>query len=289
MARFSTPSLCFRFHVAVLAALAAGFASPALAEGPRPEEVRVPAEDVALRAMVYRPQGPGPHPAVIALHGCGGLFNSQGWPSARHADWGRRLAAEGFLVVMPDSFGSRGLGSQCGVGARSVRAGRERVADVLATKNWLQTQPEVKASAISLLGWSNGGATVLAAIRTDRKPADGAPDIARAVALYPGCRVQAESPNFRARLPLLILMGEADDWTPPGPCISLTRNALLRGEPVDIKLYPDAYHDFDHPDRQITQRSGLAFSASGDGRATVGTNEAARADALKRVPAFLAR
>lgn len=299
MAQFSTPSFgfrCRRLPAALLAALLVALTAGAAAAQPEPsppaptvERVQIPGEDVALRAVLYRPQGAGPHPAVIALHGCGGLFNSQGRPSARHADWGTRLAAQGFMVLMPDSFGSRGLGSQCGVAARQVRANRERVADVLAARNWLQAQRDVKPDAISLMGWSNGGATVLAAIREDRKPADGAPDIARAVAFYPGCRGQAESPLFRARLPLLILMGAADDWTPPAPCISLARAAALRGENVELRLYADAYHDFDHPERRLTQRSGLAFSAGGDGTATVGTNDEARRDAIARVPNFLAR
>jgi dienelactone hydrolase len=175
------------------------------------------------------------------------------------------------------------------VAARQVRASRERVADVLAARNWLQAQRDVKPEAISLMGWSNGGATVLAAIREDRKPADGAPDIARAVAFYPGCRGQAESPMFRARVPLLILMGAADDWTPPAPCISLARAAALRGENVELRLYADAYHDFDHPERRLTQRSGLAFSAGEAGTATIGTNDEARRDAIARVPNFLAR
>jgi dienelactone hydrolase len=267
-----------------------------VADGQVHELVRIPAEDIELNAAIYRPAGPGPHPAVIALHGCGGLFSSSALrPSARHDDWGRRLAAQGFLVVMPDSFGSRGLGSQCGVVNRTVRSGRERVADVSATRTWLQKRTDVKPASISLIGWSNGGSTVLAAVRADRKPGDTAPDIARAVAFYPGCRVQAEALSFRARVPLLILIGEADDWTPAGPCVSLTRAAELRGEPVEIKTYPDAFHDFDHPNREVAQRGGLAFAAgrpsteTGGGTATVGTNEAARNDALARVPAFLAR
>jgi dienelactone hydrolase len=263
----------------------------ALAQGGH-EIVRVPAEDVELTAALYRPAGPGPHPAVIALHGCGGLFGAtSGRPTARHDDWGRRLAAQGFLVVMPDSFASRGLGSQCGVASRSVRAGRERVADVAATRAWLQKRADVRPAAISLVGWSNGGSTVLAAVRADRKPGDTAPDFAKAVAFYPGCRVQAETVSFRARMPLLILIGAADDWTPPEPCEALARAAELRGEPVEITVYPDAFHDFDHPNREQTERSGVAFStgARGAGKATVGTNVAARADALARVPAFLAR
>jgi dienelactone hydrolase len=251
--------------------------------------VRLPGEDVELTAALYRPAGPGPHPAVIALHGCGGLFNASGKPSARHADWGQRLSEVGFLVLMPDSFRSRGLGSQCGVVSRSVRPGRERVADVLAAKTWLQARADVKPAAISLLGWSNGGSTVLAAVRSDRRPGDKAPDIARAVAFYPGCRGQAESNSFRARIPLLILIGEADDWTPAAPCTSMAAAAVNRCEAVDIKLYPGAFHDFDHPDRPLTERRNLAFTGSGSGRATIGTDREARLDAIVRVPAFLAR
>lgn len=251
--------------------------------------VKIPSEDISLTTAVYRPAGPGPFPAVIALHGCGGLFNRHGHPSARHADWGERLAAQGFLVAMPDSFQSRGLGSQCAVSGRQVRPGRERVADLMAVRGWLLSQPDVKPDAISLLGWSNGGSTVLAAVRRDRRPADGKPDFARAVAFYPGCRVQAETRSFNARLPLLILIGEADDWTPAAPCETLARLASGQGDAVEIRTYPNAFHDFDHPDRALTTHSGLAFTGSGTGIATAGTNRAARDDALTRVPAFLQR
>lgn len=271
---------------ACIVAFCASAALIARAEA-KPEIVRIQAEEVELTAALYKPSGPGPHPAVIALHGCGGLFNAQGTPSARHDAWGEKLAEAGFVVLMPDSFKSRGLGSQCGFVSRAIRASRERVADMLAAKIWLQARPEVKRTAISLVGWSHGGSTVLAAIRQDRRPADDAPDIARAVAFYPGCRAQIESPGFRARLPLLILMGDADDWTPAAPCKALVSAAADRGEPVQIKLYADAYHDFDHPNRPLTQRAGAATAPTGT--ATVGTNASARQDALWRVPAFLAR
>ena len=276
-----------RTRHAAATVLALGLSAvPATAQ---PELVRIPAEEVELVAALYRPSGPGPHPAVIALHGCGGLFNRTGSPTARHADWGQRLADAGFLVVMPDSFRSRGLGSQCGISNRSVRPSRERVADVLATKIWLQARGDVKASAVSLLGWSNGGSTVLAAVRSDRKPGDASPDLARAIAFYPGCRAQAESSSFRTRLPLLIMIGDADDWTPAAPCKALAEAAWARGEAIDLKLYPGAYHDFDHPGRPVTERRDLAFTADGSGTARAGTNPAARQDALTRVPAFLAR
>jgi dienelactone hydrolase len=254
------------------------------------ERVKIPGEDgLLLDAVVYRPAGPGPFPAVVAMHGCGGLWNRHGAPSARHADWGERLAAQGFLVVLPDSFSSRGLGSQCGVSERSVRASRERVADAHVVRRWLQSRADVKPAAISLMGWSNGGSTVLGAMRADKGMADGRPDFAGAVAFYPGCRAAFESQKYRLRRPLLILMGSEDDWTPPGPCEGLVMAARARGEPADIVIYPGAVHDFDHPSLRHRQREGLAFSANGDGKARVGTDPEARADALARVPRFLAR
>jgi dienelactone hydrolase len=300
MVRLLLPVLLAALAAALPPARAQSAAAPAataqpLPALPSPADTRMPlplADGSQIGAHWYPLplQADGaPRPAVVALHGCGGLFNRTGSPTARHADWGQRLADAGFLVVMPDSFRSRGLGSQCGISNRSVRPSRERVADVLATKIWLQARGDVKASAVSLLGWSNGGSTVLAAVRSDRKPGDASPDLARAIAFYPGCRAQAESSSFRTRLPLLIMIGEADDWTPAAPCKALAEAARARGEAIDLKLYPGAYHDFDHPGRPVTERRDLAFTADGSGTARAGTNPAARQDALTRVPAFLAR
>lgn len=268
--------------------LACGFVAPALASG-SPERVAFEGPGVSLRAEMYRPAGPGPFPAVVAMHGCGGLYERGGALNPRHADWGERLAAAGFLVLLPDSFGSRGLGSQCRTGAREIRPGRERVADAFAAKAFLQARPDVKPGAVSLLGWSNGGSTVLYAAAAEARTAgrDG-PDFARAVAFYPGCRLPAER-GWRDRVPLLILVGAADDWTGAAPCQTLAQRSDARGEAVSIVVYPGANHDFDHPSLPIRQRDGLAYTADGNGLAHVGTDPAARADALRRVPAFLAR
>ena len=146
----------------------------------------------------------------------------------------------------------------------------------------------MKPGAVSLLGWSNGGSTVLYTAAAGARGAFGGPDFARAVAFYPGCRVPAER-GWRDRVPLLILVGQDDDWTGAGPCQTLADDAARRGDAVSIVVYPGAYHDFDHPNLPVRERGGLAYTADGNGQAHVGTNPAARADALRRVPAFLAR
>jgi dienelactone hydrolase len=139
------------------------------------ESVSFPGAGAALKAFLYRPTGSGPFPAVVALHGCAGLYEKSGALSPRHVDWAERLAARGFIVLLPDSFGSRGAEAQCRTDDRVTSPSKERVEDVLAARNYLQSRPDVKADAISLLGWSNGGSTVLYAVQKHHRPRTGSP------------------------------------------------------------------------------------------------------------------
>jgi dienelactone hydrolase len=193
----------------------------------------------------------------------------------------------GFIVLFPDSFGSRGLAEQCRTNGRTARASNERIGDALAAASYLRTRQDVQRNAITLLGWSNGGSTVLYTLREVARRQDNL--FAKAVAFYPGCRVPLERGNWHSRVPLLVLIGEADDWTPAEPCKQLVSAAAAVGEPVSIVTYAGAYHDFDHPSLKLHVRRGLAYTANGDGVAHTGTDPAARADALIRVMAFLAR
>jgi dienelactone hydrolase len=263
--------------------------TPALAQ----ERIEIPnGTEKPLIGVAYRPAGAGPFPVVVALHGCGGLTGSNGTVSLRHADWGKRLAERGYLVVFPDSYASRGLGSQCLVKDRTVRPGKERVADLQATRQWLLQRSDVVKDRISLLGWSNGGSSVLWAVAADKKPKDNGPDFRSAVAFYPGCRLLAQAADrkdWENRIPLLILIGDKDDWTPAAPCQQLAAATVAAGRRTAVVTYPDAVHEFDHPNRETIRRKGLAFTANDTGEAMVGTNPEARADALNRVPDFLAQ
>jgi dienelactone hydrolase len=253
-----------------------------------PEWVEILQKDgFKLKAALFRPDGEGPFQAVIGLHNCTGLNNRNGVMGARYRDWGQRLAKANFAVLLPDSHGSRGVGSQCGVRRRTLRVERERVADAEAARGWLQKQSWAMADRISLVGWSNGGIAALWAVRTQLRPGDG-PDYRSAVAFYPGCRRLGVT-AWSARVPTLILIGRADDQASAQACQQMVAGARGRSAKVDLHLYAGAHHDFDHPGRPVQVRTGLAFSADGSGRGHSGTDPAARADALKRVPAFLAR
>jgi dienelactone hydrolase len=82
-------------------------------------------------------------------------------------------------------------------------------------------------------------------------------------------------------------MGGGDVWTPPEPCQALLAGAAARGSPVETVVYPGAYHGFDAPNNQI--RELPAYRTRAGVVPIVGTDPAARADALTRVPGFLGR
>jgi dienelactone hydrolase len=252
-----------------------------------PETVEYNDGEITLKAIFYKPEGAGPFPAVIAMHDCSGLTSPAGRVAAKYRDWAQLLVRDGFVVLFPESYGSRGLGSQCSVRNRSVRPEHELVDDANASRRWLSQRPEVRADHISLLGWSNGASSVLWTVRPQRK-ADDRPDFRSAVAFYPVCR-RLESTAWSARIPTLILIGAADDVTSSQDCEHMVAGAKGRSARISIMVYPGALHDFDHPNRPPQLRTDYAVSADGSGRIHTGTNVAARADSLKRVPQWLAR
>jgi dienelactone hydrolase len=251
------------------------------------EQIRIPGDKIELKAEMFKPAGPGPFPAVVGLHGCGGLANRAGMLDERFRDWGERLSAAGYVAVFPDSFGSRGAGSQC-----RVREGRirpvDRVGDANAARGWLQNQSWVKPDRVSAIGWSHGGSTILYTVRPSARGKDGGSDFRSAIAFYPGCRRSGET-AWSARVPTLILIGLADEWTPARACQTMVDGARGRSARAEIVTYPNAHHGFDHPNIPMRELAGLTFTANGSGRAHIGTDPAARDDAIRRVTEWLAR
>jgi dienelactone hydrolase len=67
-----------------------------------------------LTAYLFKPNRPGPAPAVVVLHGCGGLISSLSHRiMSREVDWAGKLTAQGYAVLMIDSFTPRSSGEEC--------------------------------------------------------------------------------------------------------------------------------------------------------------------------------
>lgn len=261
-----------------------------------------------IPAKLLKPEGAGPFPAVVIMHDCSGVGpRSSGAPGR----WGQELVAWGYVVLIPDSFSTRGFpGGVCtdsSPGRGDVGPPR-RVRDAYAALAYLRTLPYVVGSSVGLMGGSHGGSTTLASMAAAESNKDlfarekHAGAFAAAVALYPGCggrlgswRATRRSETgpitdytgvYQPIAPLLILVGEKDDWTPAEPCRKLTEIAQQAGYPVRLKIYPAAHHSFDSASqvRYVDARFNL-YSSTGHG-ATTGGNADAWADSIREVRAF---
>lgn len=271
-----------------LALLLASPAGPARAQA----VVEIPALEGTLQLAGYwfAAGGDGaPLPAVIGLHGCSGALDAKGRLGAGWRRDARHYNAEGIHFLALDSFTPRGQRSICEfpVASRPVRVS-DRRDDVFAAIQWLARQPGVDAARIVVHGRSHGGSTVLAALDRTDDAVRMQPRLPRAaVSLYPGCSEFARMWRYEIGAPLLLMIGEADDWTPAENCDWLV-DKLRRAQPeadLGYVRYPGAHHGFDGT-LPLRVRTGLATRS---GTATVGGDPRARADAHARTFEFLAR
>jgi hypothetical protein len=116
--RLASAIIFLTLSVAAIAADAATMPAPQL---PPPHQVDIPLSDGTLRAQLFKPDGDGPFPVVIALHGCAGLAGHSEPVLGRYRDWAEQLLKGGNAVLLPDSYGSRDLGPQCRVKERERR------------------------------------------------------------------------------------------------------------------------------------------------------------------------
>jgi dienelactone hydrolase len=270
------------FAVLLAAVLPAKAAAP-----PAPRQVDIPYSGGTLHAQLYKPDGDGPFPTVIGLHGCGGLAGHSEPVLPRYREWAEQLLKDGHAVLLPDSYGSRELGPQCRVKERTVRGRRERVEDITAARQWLLQQTWVAHDRISLIGWAGGASALLWAVRPQSLTRDIAPDFRSAIAFYPDCRTSAGL-GWSARVPTLVLIGGKDDVFSPSACRQMIDGARGRSAYTRYVVYPGAYHDFDRADLPLHAVSGTSDTAVPE-RGHVGGDPDARADSEKLVTEWLSR
>ena len=205
----------------------------------------VPAGPVVLTGDLTLPNGPGPFPAVVLMHGCGGVGNAEG-------GWVDPLTRAGYAAFVVDSFTGRGLTEVC----RNARALSpvQRIPDTYGALRILATHPRLDARRLALMGFSHGGSvTVGAATRwAHDRYAPGAGTAFRVfLPFYPGCStVYPERMSISA--PLRIHIGELDDWTPAAPCRELVQALRGSGQDAEITVYSGAHHSFDNVGRPVT-------------------------------------
>ncbi len=229
-----------------------------------------------LSAYIMRPRKRGRLPAIIALHGCSGLKKDSHTLLSRHKDWGERFVKWGYVVIFPDSHGSRNIPSLCTTRKRPISQA-DRVRDTHGAYNWLKRQSFINRKNISVLGWSEGAMAALriAYSRSGKK-------FRQVFAFYPDCKRTMKNTKGKQNIPLTILIGSRDDWTSPRDCQKLVWE---RGG--HIIIYDRAFHGFDIPNAKLRTRLWLAYTAADFGVARVGTNKKARKQSIRDIKRLL--
>ncbi|CUW38924.1 putative Dienelactone hydrolase(Dienelactone hydrolase,56-295) [Magnetospirillum sp. XM-1] len=238
------------------------------AEIPAPGELRgaaaqapdltFPAEASALEAnatprmAVFKPEGPGPFPALVLFHQCGGLGQQSKRPNASMQDWARRGVEKGYVVLLIDALGPRNVDTVC-MGPKNGVVFARGVRDAFQAAHHLRSLPYVDSKRVGLAGWSWGAMVGLMASRTSWAGVLGDGESFRAVvSMYPGCftirprngsAFDIAGPDVAT--PLLVLMGGDDTETPAKDCQPPLDAARAAGAPVEWHLYPDATHCWD--------------------------------------------
>jgi dienelactone hydrolase len=262
-----------------------------------PEDVSFPtlhADGTMLKALLFRSAGDGPHPAVVMMHGCSGAYLQSGRLRSNYRFWTQHIAEQGYAVLLVDGFRPRGYRTICGKRDRPLDPYADRPYDAHAALKFLAARADIARDRIALMGWSNGAMATLGTLLhgASHRPAGAGPEFRAGIGFYPGCVVLRKKGIYRPVAPVLVLIGLADDWTLPKPCFALVdeANKWGGGAKMEIEGFEGAYHAFDHPNNKLhTVKTRNSVYASGEKIVHTGTNHEARAAAIQRVDAWLAK
>ena len=204
-------------------------------------------ETVNIIGHLFLPPGNDKAPAVVLVHGSGGIYN------AELDYWPKQFNAAGIAVFTLDMFGPRGVQSTAEDQSQIPFAAD--LADAFAALRLLATHPRIDSKRIAIMGFSRGGIATMRASIEKIIAAQNLPDGLRYAAFIPtytgGCsgvfRLVVK-PGVYSKAPMLFIHGDADDYTPIGPCQDYADKIGKAGTPVEFVVLEGAHHKFDGDD-----------------------------------------
>ncbi|WP_109261691.1 dienelactone hydrolase family protein [Hyphobacterium indicum] len=206
------------------------------------------------------PAGKGPFPAVILLHGCGGIRPNM-------AVFAKLATELGVMAIVPDSNSFRGIGYEEALetvctGAK-LRAS-ERAGDLHAALEIARQHPLANASQIVIAGWSHGGWTALEALALDQAgmppasldqlPPNGLEGVKAIFAMYPysGFPARSRRMPWRTDIPVESLLVRGDTICDDLESVEVFNRQIKWGADVKWRYVERATHAFDEPDHHPT-------------------------------------
>lgn len=199
------------------------------------------APEAMISGSLRLPEGNGRGPAVVLVHGSGGV-------SPHHQRWASELSKAGYVTFLLNSFTGR---SRIGIATQGRWPRRlssaAMIYDTYRALDLLATHPRVDPKRVALMGFSKGGIVALYAALDRFHALNGTPGLRYAAHLpfYPACSLEFRELGAVSSLPNRIFHGGADDWTPAEPCLNLVQAWRERGVDIEMTVYPGAHHAFD--------------------------------------------
>jgi dienelactone hydrolase len=152
------------------------------------------------------------------------------------------LVAWGYVVLLVDSYATRGIVHACKWTAGEVFA--KRRPDAYGALDFLGSQTFVDPDRVAVVGFSAGARVALAMAQPHSSELWGSPGsklrFRAAAAFYPPCEATSERPA----IPTIIFIGAKDDWTPAADCSDKVASWGHDGPPIELIVYPGVSHGF---------------------------------------------
>lgn len=181
-------------------------------------------------ALLVKPEGKGPFPAVIVLHEWWGLND---WVKEQ----ARALAKEGYAALALDLYRGKvtdkqEMAHQLMMGTPADRQAR----DMKAAFAFLAGRSDVAKKKIAVIGWCMGGRNALV-LAVDE------PSLAAAVVYY-GAPPTDPASIAKIKAPILGNFGGADEGPSPAQVKTFEAAVAKAGKKIDVKIYEGAGHAF---------------------------------------------
>jgi dienelactone hydrolase len=151
------------------------------------------------------------------------------------------LVAWGYVILLVDSYATRGIDHACTSSALKTFLTRRQ--DAYGALVFLAHQTFVDPGRVAAVGFSSGAWVTLSVAEPRSFELFEPPSNLRfraAVAFNPPCKPAGARPG----IPTLIFIGALDDWTPAADCTDKVASWGKDGPPIELVVYPDAYHGF---------------------------------------------
>lgn len=210
---------------------------------------------LAAHFKIVKPDGIGPFPTIIMLHGCGRAYVAP--------EFAQEAKRNGFASIIVDSFAPRSI-SEMEAATTVCTAlqlrGSERTGDLVATIHWALSQDWVDKDAIHATGWSHGAWTIMDAIAREDEIgtlgylSDYKPKyvnlLKSILCIYPWCGPgsHSHSRGWKLKIPAHVIVCGRDYVVGDALTMQTIEKLRREGHEIGQSIFQNATHSFDERD-----------------------------------------